>query len=198
MAAPIHPRYNTPAEYLIHEREGATKSEYIAGQIVAMSGASRAHNLITGNLVWLLKVQLRDRPCEVYPSDMRVKIPTSELYTYPDVSVVCGAPQFEDRYLDTLLNPTLLVAVLSPSTEAYDRGAKFGAYRAVPSLQAYVLVAQDRLLVEHFVRAGDTWVLTVTTDPAGSVPLPAVGATLALADVYRQVAFPDAGPWPAG
>ena len=193
MAAPRRLPPSTPAEYLAHERQAATKRAFRAGQIVARRRAGRAHTLLAGNLVGVLKAQPRDRPCEVYPSAMRVTIPTGELYTYPDVSVVCGTPQFEDGYLDTLRNPALLIAVLAPAPAAADPEALFGAYRAVPSLQAYVLVAQDQVRVAHFARAGATWVRTVTADPAGSVALPALGATLALADVYRQVAFPDAG-----
>ena len=178
--------------YLARERQATTKRAFRARQIVPRRRAGRAHTLLAGNLARRLKAQLRDRPCEVYPSDMRVRIPTGELYTYPDVSVVCGAPQFEDCYLDTLRNPALLIAVLAPAPAAADPEALFGAYRAVASLQAYVLVAQDKVRVAHFARAGATWVRTVTADPAGSVALPALGATLALADVDRQVAFPDA------
>ncbi|HMA36331.1 MAG TPA: Uma2 family endonuclease [Chloroflexia bacterium] len=199
MAAPLLPHRYTPEEYLAHERQAAYKSEYLAGQIVAMSGVSRAHSLINTNLAWVLSSQLRDRPCEVHASDMRVKVTAQGLYTYPDIAVVCGPAQWEDAQVDTLLNPTLIVEVLSPSTEAYDRGAKFGYYRALPSLQEYLLVAQDKVLVEHFVRAGDGWLLTATTDLGAVVSLPAIGCAVPLAEIYHQVgvlATPDAAPPP--
>src|SRR5690242_1556857 len=153
MAAPLQtPRY-TPEEYLAHERQAEHKSEYIAGQIIAMSGASRAHNRISVNLLRVLSSQTLDGPCETYGSDLRVKVSARGMYTYPDVTVVCGRQEFEDAQVDTLLNPTLIVEILSPSTEAYDRGAKFGYYRALPSLREYLLVAQDQVLLEHYVRA---------------------------------------------
>ncbi len=192
MAAPHQQQRYSAAEYLTYERQVAYKNEYIAGQIVAMSGSSLAHNRISMNLAWLLISQLRGGSCETFGSDMRVKVTAQGIYTYPDISVVCGEPQFEDTQVDTLLNPTLIIEVLSPSTERYDRGAKFGYYRALPSLQAYLLVAQDRMLVEQFVRDGDGWRLTVVSDPAAVLPLPAIGCTLPLAEVYRRVSFPAA------
>ncbi len=130
----------TPAEYLAWERAAPDKHEFLGGEIFAMAGASFAHNKIVGNIVGELRDALRDRPCDVTPSDLRVKIPAVGLYTYPDAVVVCGEPQFEDDKLDTLLNPTVIVEVLSDSTEAYDRGKKFRYYRTIPSLRDYVLV----------------------------------------------------------
>ncbi len=150
----------TPEQYLALERKAAFKSEYFDGCIRAMAGASRAHNLIALNLGSEIRSQLRDRPCETYVSDMRVRTGPSGLYTYPDVVVVCGEPRFEDDELDTLLNPTVIVEVLSPSTEAADRGRKFASYRRLASLQEYVLVAQDRACVERYTRQGDEWLLT--------------------------------------
>jgi len=123
-----------PEEYLRLERQAEYKSEYLNGEIFAMSGASREHNLIAGNIVAELNQQLRAKPCEVYPSDMRLKVTATGLYTYPDVMVVCGEPKFEDKYVDTLLNPTLIVEVLSQSTERYDRIAKTSYYRTLDSL----------------------------------------------------------------
>jgi Uma2 family endonuclease len=190
MAAPLLQHRYTPEEYLAHERQAAEKSEYLAGQIVAMSGVSREHSLINGNLFSLLNLQLRDRPCEAHASDLRVKVSARGMYTYPDIVVVCGEPQFEDAQVDTLLNPTLIVEVLSPSTEAYDRGTKFGYYRDLPSLQEYLLVAQDKMLIEHFVRAGDGWLLTATGDPAAVVQLPTIGCAVPVAEVYRKVGLP--------
>ena len=122
----------TAQEYLALERKSETRNEYYNGEIFAMAGASREHNLIVGNLLRDIGNQLEDRPCESYPSDMRVSIEATGLYTYPDVAVVCGEPRFQDREVDTLLNPTVIIEVLSPSTEAYDRGVKFRHYRAHP------------------------------------------------------------------
>jgi Uma2 family endonuclease len=183
------PRHYTPEEYLTLEGQASNKSEYIAGQIVAMSGASRAHSLITGNLLRVLSSQLLERPCEAHASALRVQVSARAMYTYPDIVVVCGDAQFEDAAVDTLLNPTLIVEVLSPSTEAYDRGAKFGYYRQAPSLREYVLIAQDRMLVEQYVRADAGWLLTETSDPAARVEFPAIGCAAPLSEIYRKVAL---------
>lgn len=191
MAAPLaQPRY-TQEEYLAYERGVETRNEYIAGQIVAMSRSNHDHSLINGNLLALLHYQLRDRPCEVLGSRMRVKIPACDVYTYPDLLVVCAKPQLEDAYRDTLLNPTVLVEVLSPATEVYDRGVKFGYYRQLPSLQEYLLVAQDQILIEHFVRAEGGWLLTEPADPA-VLHLPSIGCSVPLGEIYRKVAIPPA------
>src|SRR6266498_1001389 len=120
--------YVSPEEYLRLERQSEYKSEYLNGEIFAMTGASRKHNLITTNISREISQQLKPRPCEVYAVDMRVKVRATGLYTYPDIAVVCGEPQFEDDYIDTLLNPTLLIEVLSQSTERYDRIAKSSYY----------------------------------------------------------------------
>lgn len=188
MATDPKPRF-TPEEYLARERESESKSEYLAGEIFAMSGASRRHNLITGNIFAALHAQLRKSGvCEVYAHDMRLRAPVADLYTYPDVVVACGEPRFEDAELDTLLDPTLIVEVLSKSTEGYDRGAKFEHYRTLPSLSEYLLVAQDRIHVERFLReAADRWVLTETDELASILELPSLGCTLSLADVYDRV-----------
>lgn len=188
----------TAAEYLALERQAETKSEYHDGQMVAMMGASRWHNLIAMNVSARLHLQLEGRPCETYASDMRVKVDPTGLYTYPDVTVVCGEAEFEDAELDTLLNPTVIVEVLSPSTEAYDRGAKFRHYRRVPSLQEYLLVAQDKPYLEHYVRQpGDEWLLSTAERPEEVVELPSIGCHLALADVYSKVEFSAASTPPA-
>ncbi len=177
----------TPAEYLAWERTSPEKHEYFRGEVFAMAGASREHNLIVANLITALTVALRDRPCEAYPSDMRVKVPSTGLYTYPDVSVVCGRPEFEDDALDTLLNPQALVEVLSDTTERYDRGKKFEQYRTLVSLRDYVLVAQDQVLVEHFAKQADgSWVLRELR--AGNrVGLGSIGCAVDVDEVYRKV-----------
>jgi Uma2 family endonuclease len=143
---------------------------------------------------------LRDRPCTVHASDLRVQVRNEELFTYPDIVVVCGEPEFLDAHVDTVGNPTVLIEVLSPSTEGWDRGGKFGYYRQLPALQEYLLVAQDRPLVEHYARQGPQWVLTVIEGLDGTVPFPALRTSVPMAEVYRKVAFPDplsARPHPA-
>jgi len=147
-------RIYTPQEYLALERKAAYKSEYIGGFIVAMPGVSRWHDRIAGDTYAALHAQLADGPCEIFTSDIRVKNEVTGRYTDPDASVVCGEPQFADEELDTLLNPTVIIEILSPSTEAYDRGDKFEAYRRLPSLQEYVRIAQNRASVDHFLRQG--------------------------------------------
>ncbi len=176
-------------EYLAFERESEVKHEYLDGEIFAMSGASRKHNRISWNVVEALGPQLRKSGCEGFVSDMRVWIPATEMFTYPDVVVVCEEPQFyEGEAPETLLNPTLIVEVLSPSTEDYDRGRKFAHYRSIPDLQVYLLVAQDQAHVERFERQeSGLWVLYETDDVDQTLELPAVGASLALADVYYRV-----------
>ncbi len=161
----------------------------LARQIVVTRGAGRRHNLITGNLARVLTMQLLERPCEAYMSLMRVAVSRRDLYLYPDLAVVCEPPQFEDEDMDTLLNPTLIIEVLAPATEGYDRGAKFGYYRALPSVQEYLLVAQDQVLVENYVRAGERWVYRAITDSAAVVQLSSIGCELPVAEVYRKVVF---------
>lgn len=187
-SAAVQPYY-TPEQYLALERKADCKSEYLNGQIMAMAGASRLHNLIAGNFYREVSQQLRGRPCEAYISDMRVKVSHTGLYAYPDVAVVCGDIRFEEADNDTLLNPTVIVEVLSPSTEAYDRGEKFAHYRRLESLQDYLLVAQDKVRIEHYVRQGTRWVLSELSDPQDTVPLAAIDCAIALRDVYDKVQF---------
>lgn len=187
MATEPRPRI-TPEEYLARERQSESKSEYLHGEIFAMTGASRRHNRIVLNTAISLDLQLRGTGCEVYSTDMRVRVPEMDLYTYPDIAAACGEPRFEDGELDTLLNPILIVEVLSKTTESYDRGMKFSYYRTLPSLSEYLLFSQERVHAEHFVReASDRWVLTETDDPTKTLELPSIGCTLALSDVYDRV-----------
>lgn len=187
MTATSAERVMSPEQYLAFERAAEFKHEYWHGELFAMAGASRRHNLLVGNLVYLLNSALRDRPCEVYPSDMRVSGAAGDVYTYPDVSVVCGEPTFGDQAGDTLLNPRVIVEVLSDSTEAYDRGKKFEHYRGIASVQHYLLVAQDQPLIELYTRQVDgTWSLA-DRRMGDAVVLSALGCELAVADVYRLV-----------
>src|SRR5689334_16365950 len=128
----------TPAEYLELERKAEIRSEYIAGRMYATSGANEPHNLIAGNVFVELRNQTRGRNCRAYMADMRVKVSSTGMYTYPDIAALCGEPRLEDVHVDTLLNPDIIVEVLSPSTEAYDRGEKFAHYRRIESLREYV------------------------------------------------------------
>jgi Uma2 family endonuclease len=183
--------YITPQQYLEMERQAETKSEYFAGEVFAMSGGTRQHNLISSNALGDLWSQLRDGSCEVYNSDMKVRV-TEDHYAYPDVTVVCGEALFADEENDVLLNPTLVIEVLSPSTEAWDRGGKAGQYRQRESLQEYVLIAQDRPHIEHFARQADRqWLLTETNGLEATLALPSIGCELALSEVYRKVTFPE-------
>ncbi len=180
-------RIYTPDEYLALERKATTRSEFINGQISAMTGGSREHNLISGNLFAELRTQVRHRPCEAYTSNMRVRIKPAGLYTYPDGIVVCGHPHFEDEERDTLLNPTIVAEVLSSTTEAFDRGAKFAHYRYVDSLQEYVLIAQERMQVDHFARVGQQWLLTSYSRPDEILSLPSIECTVPLSEIYARV-----------
>ena len=179
-----------PEEYLALERKATIKSEYVNGQMYAMSGASRAHNLICLNIGGELRTQLKERACEVYTNDMRVRVTVAGLYTYPDVLVVCEEPRFEDDSFDILLNPTVLFEVLSPSTEAYDRGAKFGYYRQLDSMQEYTLVSQDLMRVEHYLRHNEQWILTEFGSLDDVVGLTSIDCELPLREIYAKVEFP--------
>lgn len=189
MASQPIPRY-TPEEYLEQERKAEFKSEYYAGEIFAMAGAGRAHNLIVTNVVGELRAQLKRKPCETYSSDMKVAAGPSGLFSYPDVSVVCGEPRFHDARRDVLLNPTVIVEVLSRSTENYDRGLKFVQYRRLASLQSYVIIASTERRIEHSARQTDgTWNLSDVTDPGGVCILASLGYRLLMSEVYDRVAF---------
>jgi Uma2 family endonuclease len=189
----------SPQEYLAIERRTQTKSEYYRGEMFAMSGASRQHVAISANILAIIWTQFRGRTCQVYGSDMRVKVEASGLYTYPDVSATCDTPRFDDEHLDTLLNPRVLVEVLSPSTAGYDRGEKFELYRKLESLQEYLVVAPDRVFVEHHVRQDDgSWKLNDYGVASDVVTLASIQCQLPLADVYDKVELAGDAPPPPG
>jgi len=197
-AVPKSPFVN-PEEYLVRERTSSERHEYFRGEMFAMSGVSYEHSLISTNILGRLHHDLRGRNCAVHGSDMRVKVSSTGLYTYPDVSVVCGNPQFDDSHVDTLLNPIVIVEVLSPSTEAYDRGVKSSQYRRLESLQEYVLVSQERVCVERFVRQGDEWLLRESSSLDDSLRLDSINCTITLRDIYERVEFtPSSVSNPAG
>lgn len=179
--------YPSPEEYLSLERRAEFKSEYFDGVIYAMAGGSERHNLIAANVIIALGVQLRDRPCRVYPSDMKVRMPNSRRFFYPDVSVICGETRFADDEKDVVLNPVLVVEVLSESTEAFDRGKKFSSYQQIESLREYLLVAQDEFVVEHYLRREDGWLYTKAAGLDASLVLPALDCQVVLGDIYNKV-----------
>jgi Uma2 family endonuclease len=178
----------TMEEYLALEREAEQRNEYLKGEMFAMTGATIKHNLIAGNVFAELKRQLRPTAYNIFISDMRVGVPAAELYTYPDIVVVCGEPLLEDEYLDTLLNPVLIIEVLLKSTASYDRSIKFGYYRTIESLTEYLLIAQDTHHVEQYTKQADgRWLLADIVSLEAVVELTSVGCTLALKDVYEKV-----------
>ena len=187
MSTLLAPTYLTPEEYLAWERKQPFKNEYHNGQIVAMSGASRSHNRITLDTATQLNIQLMESECEVFAGDMRVRTDPTLSYFYPDVIVVCGEPRFEDETFDTLLNPILVIEILSPSTAAYDRGEKFEHYKQMASLQEYILVSQDNVRVEHYRRQGSQWISNTFEHLEDMLPLASIECRLPLRSIYRRV-----------
>jgi Uma2 family endonuclease len=180
----------SPDEFLAFERTSVIKHEYRDGEVVAMSGARRNHNLIALNVGSEIQRSLKGKECEGYPSEMRVFVPATRLYTYPDLVVVCGEPIFQDESFDTLLNPVLIIEVLSDSTESYDRGQKFKDYRSIESLKEYVLISQRTPGIEKYVKHGDGfWMLSEAVGLDGSITLDTIDCRLSLADVYDKINF---------
>ena len=189
MASEPRPRLSIP-EYLALERESETRYEYLDGEIFVMACPSFFHGIIAGNVFGHIWTQCRGRACQVQQESRRVRTP-SGLLTYPDVVAFCGEPKFDDTEFDTLLNPALIVEVLSPSTQDYDRGTKFAHYRSIPSFTEFVLIAQDRVHVEHFRHQGnDGWLLIDLDDLSQTLELPSIGCRLTLAEIYERV-FPQ-------
>lgn len=176
----------TPEEYLEIERKAETKSEYYRGEMFAMSGASRKHCRLASRLNSLLEAHLRPRGCEVYTADMRIQVsPTA--YTYPDLTLVCGEPRFVDDVFDTLINPTLLAEILSPSTQAWDRQRKSQWYRAIPSLADYLMIAQDSPAVTLYRRGTAGWTVLDAAGMDASIELASIAYTLRLRDLYEGI-----------
>ena len=180
----------SPQEYLALERQALNKSEYYNGEVFAFAGASVPHSVIVANVISLFHGQLKDSSCTVYPSDLRVKVSETGLYTYPDVTVVCGEAELEDAHLDTLLNPTVVVEVLSPSTESNDRVVKFAHYRRLASVKEYILIAQDSVRLEQYVRQSDgRWLLSEYADFDVTAEIQSIGCELPMSEVYDTVVF---------
>ncbi|MCX6362018.1 MAG: Uma2 family endonuclease [Armatimonadetes bacterium] len=190
MSLARNPEQWTPEAYLAFERKSDAKHELIDGRLVAMSGASRAHAALAAKLSGILYQRLRGCGCQAFSSDLRVRAGEPDQYTYPDLSVVCGEVLLEDDQGDTLLNPTMLVEILSPSTQAYDRGAKFRRYQGIAALRDYILVSQDQPLVEVFSRAdGGRWLYASAEGLASMIEAPSLGCTIELAELYEGIAF---------
>lgn len=177
-------------DYLSLDRQAELRHEFVDGQLIAMTGGSFAHGLVTANVSRALGNALEHAPCVVVSSDVRVRVDDG-LYAYPDVTVVCGEPELDAEHRDTLRNPTALFEVLSPSTEAFDRGEKFRRYQRIASLRHYALVSQEPSRIELFTRQGDFWVYRSVTAPDGWVELEALGCRIALDAVYRKMSQAD-------
>lgn len=186
-AEPPDTRIWTAEEYLAWERLQPTKHEFFQGEIVAMPATTLAHGRVVVNIGAELRSALREKPCEVLISNMRIKVPATGLYTYPDALIVCGKAELEDEARDTLLNPKVLVEVLSGSSESYDRGKKFEQYRSIASFSEYILAAQDQVLVEHFSHQPDgSWLLREAR-AGGRITLPSIDCTIEVDEIYVKV-----------
>lgn len=187
--ATVPANYISPEEYLERERKAETRSEYVRGEIFAMAGASIRHGRIVRNLVSSLDTALAGGPCEVFSTDLRLAV-NAGMYAYPDVMVVCGDPVTIDKHHDTIINPVVIIEVLSDSTKNYDRGQKFPYYRMLPALKEYITVSQDEVHVERHVRgsAGE-WILTELGKLEDALELQSVDVALPLSEIYRRIDF---------
>ncbi len=177
----------TEEQYLVSEPQAEYKSEFRNGRRVVMQGASRAHSLITVNLLRELAIQLKGKPCEVHTSDMRVRVAKAHLYTYPDVTIVCGEPQFDARDKYSLINPAAIVEVLSPKTQKYDRTEKFSHFQQLESLQEYILVSQDKIHVECRRLEASDWVTRYLTSRDEILEIRVAGCSFSLLEIYDKV-----------
>jgi Uma2 family endonuclease len=185
------PKRMTESEYLAFDHASEVKHEYINGEVFAMTGASWEHNMICSLTIAALVNQLRGKPCQVSPSDLRLKVTETGLYTYPDISVICGDPIFAGNEFDTIVNPTVIIEILSKTTEAYDRGEKFQHYRTLETLQDYVLISQDKPRIEGYSRQQNKkWTFTDAIGLDAAFEIPSIGCILKLAEVYERVTFP--------
>jgi Uma2 family endonuclease len=180
----------SPEEYLAKERVSKERNEYFEGKTITMTGASLAHNRILINLIREIGSVLKDKPCEILPTDMRVTVPSRQAYMYPDATIVCGGPEMEDKQFDTLQNPVVIFEILSPSTKNHDRGKKFTFYKQIPSFREYVLIDSSECFVEISRRQEDgSWQFEATTDPYGHMTLSSIRYPLSLEELYRNVSF---------
>ena len=178
----------TAEEYLTIERAAEFRSEFHDGQMFAMAGGTRKHSRVGGNCYGALYTRLKGKPCQPYNSDMRILVEATGLYTYPDISVVCGPWKAAPNASDCLVNPTVIIEVLSPSTSDYDRGKKFWNYRQIPSLTDYILVSTEEILVEHYTRqdAGQ-WLLTTVEGMEASLVIDSLQISIPLSDLFEDL-----------
>jgi Uma2 family endonuclease len=177
-------------EYLAMDRAAEFRSEFLDGEIIAMSGGSMRHSELGANLIGEVRAALKNTQCRTFTSDFRVRV-SSRMYAYPDVTIVCGKPMLADEREDILLNPTVIFEVLSPSTEHYDRGVKLRRYREIPSLMDYILVAQDQIRIEQYTRGDvNTWTLHDYQLPGDVLTIASIGVSLPLATIYERIEFP--------
>lgn len=179
--------YLSEQDYLIQERNATEKNEYYNGEVFAMSGATKEHNKIVASLIVDIGNHLKGKGCSLMPSDMRVHNKINTLYTYPDVVITCGEEKYLDDEFDTLLNPTIIIEVLSISTKDYDRGTKFSLYRSIPSLKNYLTISSMEYAAELYTRDGEQWILTTASGIDKSIYLSAINYELPLSEVYAQV-----------
>ncbi len=188
MALPAE-KYITPEEYLAIERLADYKSEYYDGELFAMAGGSKRHNAIAANVTGELRQKLKKKPCLVFNSDQKIYIEDYELYTYPDVSLVCGKLDYDGPEPDVITNPILIVEVLSESTAGYDRGKKFEFYRSLSSFRHYILIDQERVFVEHFYKDQGKWIMTVFKSMEDALHLDDLECDLAVAEIYDKITW---------
>ncbi len=189
MAEPLlQKQYYTKEEYLEMEAEAPYKSEYYGGEIFAMAGGTPAHSILCFNMIGELREAIRKKDCTGFESNMKLDIPAADAFVYPDIMVVCGEIQLAENTADIITNPLLIVEVLSPGTESFDRGKKFEYYRSIPSLKEYVLVSQEKQIIEVYFRQdrGD-WLYTVAEGPDKTVLLNSIEYEIALKDIYHKV-----------
>lgn len=182
----------TVQDYLLLDQQSAEKLAYYLGTVVAQAGSTARHNLISANVIGHLYAPIRQHGCHLFPSDMRVQAAAQQVYTYPNVTIVCGTPTYAEPNEMTLLNPTVIIEILSPSTQTYDQQGKLEYYRTIDSLQAYIVIAQDRPNVQYYVRQTPTlWLLRFVDDIAATIELSSIQVTIALVDIYSGIAFSE-------
>ena len=183
-------KYLSPEEYLKIERDAVTKSEYYKGEMFAMSGAGLNHNKITTNIIRELGSELKNTDCSIFGSDMRIKVSEKGLFTYPDVSIVKSEIELYDEITDTILNPVVILEVLSKSTQRYDRGGKFMLYKEIDSLEEYILVSQNEIKIEHYIRQNvSDWHKTEINNTEQEIFLKSISCSIKVSDVYFKVYF---------
>jgi Uma2 family endonuclease len=191
MAFPPH-HYISPDDFLQFEKRSTEKHEYFDGRVYDMAGGSYDHNFIVANLIGELHSFLKDKECNVFPSDLRVTTPNFDSFMYPDITILCEEIKSKDSVSDTLTNPSVIIEVLSPSTKGYDMAFKFHFYKQIPSLQEYILVDSTRCFVQTNKRQGETWVTEETTEKSAALHISTINMQLPLTDIYRKVSFSGA------